>query len=155
MYDAIIRGLDLTMESQRSLIVGHVLIFNPKNTPKQWEGRSSNQGAQEAFNCIVTNLRPRHNVSPGDATSIHRHNADSWVLKCLETWPQSLYARLARYCHEEISVGGYSLSFRLTSFDVELRLGKSSCLVFSFFSFLSFLVFMFLSFMSFSFLCLF
>ena len=124
MFDAIIRGLDLTMESQRSLIIGHILIFNPKNTPRQWEGRSSNQGAQEAFNCIVANLRPRHNISPGDATSIHRHNADSWVLKCLETWPQSLYARLARYCHEEIGVGNYSLSFRLTPFDIELRLGN-------------------------------
>ena len=125
MYDAIIRSLDLSMESQRGLVVGHILIFNPHNTPKAWEGKSSNQGAQDAYNYIVANLRPRHPASPGDATSIHRHNSDSWVLKCLDTWPQSLYSRLARYCHDEIGIGNYSLSFRLTSFDIELRLGNS------------------------------
>ena len=125
MYTALVRGMDVAMENERRSISGHILLFNPDNEPRSWEGRSSNAGALAALNHVVSHLEPRHVLSPSDYTSVHRHTAESWVVECHDTMPNSLYFRVSRYCMQEEAIGKYSVSLRLASFDVELQLGNS------------------------------
>ena len=129
MFEALERTIDVATENARSHVRGHILLYNPSNTPTHWLGKSSNRGAKAALDHVLTRMQPPHILSPTDALSVHKLTPEAWVVECHATWPSSLYTRLSYSCAREQAIGDYSLQLRLIPSDLELKIGTFVLLV--------------------------